>query len=455
MSSPTTPTPTPTPTPPRRADLEVSLDQPDRLFVPGDTITGTVHNWAKPARPSSIDIILEGRSKTCTQAKSQSGFVNRSRVPLVYQVHHVEVPEPPSSEDPVRYAITVPDTVDLDPTGAAAKINPSRFYWSKSWTEAAGYKHEPGHALPPSMMMPTRVDTREGVSCGWGHIQYTLRAVQTCETGGQGTRRESDHEAVRIGRARISREQFNERFGATKNTARHKERLTIRNRLLDPCAESEESTWKNSVKDAFRDIPTLVLILAVTAPKAVALGDKVNLGISLAASSLQRGFPLPSLTLHHVNVHLVGIQGLRVMGRIIKAAPRYEFPGGTRAGHAFTTRHVFHPTEDDSGYQDTACEVRFRIPASCLPTFQTYNIQQKWQIKVETVFRCVKQEVKAQIECDLELVACQRSGDGEADDDGASAEAPPLEEYDPNGLEMSSDVAGGVGSLVSGISMFT
>ena len=38
--------------------LEIFLDRPNRLYRPGDAITGTVTRWDPRASPGTIDILL-------------------------------------------------------------------------------------------------------------------------------------------------------------------------------------------------------------------------------------------------------------------------------------------------------------------------------------------------------------------------------------------------------------
>lgn len=136
------------------------------------------------------------------------------------------------------------------------------------------------------------------------------------------------------------------------------------------------------------------MALQVTFPRVAAVGSSIKLSLRLGnVSTLYKkdnDFALPPVTLQRVEVCLMDTITLRCSRPVLRFDEHInEFPGGHVGEMSCQVNHVFNPTEDGKRYQDMECKVMFEIPASCSPTFMTWNVSTQWQLRVTAFFKCL------------------------------------------------------------------
>ncbi|RHZ62289.1 uncharacterized protein CDV56_105167 [Aspergillus thermomutatus] len=398
------------------ADLDVTLDHPNRLFAPGDTITGSVHGWDPSTGESSLEISLQGRSKTYIQPGN--GVVNKDRSLLTYQTTRLE-PSDHVGSSIAKFSLTVPLSVEENPSDLAKKINDGRSYWRHSWPkEDPAFESSGGHRLPPSMSVPHREPWRGDPMSAWGHIQYTVTATVSQGEGDQTSKTESYPETVRISGPPVTVEELEPFKGVM--------RKGMGQLCMDRKKEPKKKTFSWYVRSALKLYPLLWLAPTIKVPRYAVVGDDIKISIQLQPSPAEYRFDLPPISLHRVTARIRDTAGIRGKRTPLGGTFELELPGGPSASKTWTTKHLFNPAEDGRSYQNAPCQVTFQIPRSCIPTFKTYNLYMKWNVAVELVLRGLDQEKMAEVESEIDLVPRLRgiTTDEELDEDVVDPEAP-------------------------------
>lgn len=145
----------------------------------------------------------------------------------------------------------------------------------------------------------------------------------------------------------------------------------------------QESSWRKSVKNMFKEPPSFSFTPTAHTPTFVPIGDVVKVSIQLHSSARENIPPLPPVSLQQVTISLQDVAGIRCE---FAAASQPGFPGLPLLSERWITKHVFYPKEDGATYQDKPCHISFRVPESCVPAFNTYNLNLHWSFVIEAVF---------------------------------------------------------------------
>lgn len=420
------------------ADLDVTLDYPNRVFAPGHTITGSVHGWDPSTSESPLEISLQGRSKSCIQPGD--GVVNRDRSLLTYQTTRLE-PSDHMGSSVAKFSLTVPLSVEKHPSDPAKKINAGHSYWTYSWPEDPAFESSGGHPLPPSMSLPRREPWKGDPMAAWGQIQYTVTATVSQGEGDQTSKKESYSEIVRISGHPVTVEEL-EPF---KGVIRKGQGILGMDKK-----KPEGKTFFSRVRNAFKSSPRLWLVPIIKVPRNAVVGDDIDISIQLQPSRADFTFDLPPISLHRVTARLCDSTGIRGTRRPFGGTIELLLPGGPSATKIWTTKHLFSPAEDGKSYQDAPCQVTFKIPRSCIPTFKTYNLYMKWNLAVEMVLRGLNQEKITEVKCEIDLIPRLRgiTTDEELDEDVVDLEVPGAAQNPPLPHSSgASDTVGQIGDL--------
>ena len=376
--------------------LEIFLDQPNRLYRPGDAITGTVTGWDPTASPATIDILLQGRSESYLdwQSRRGYGYVNRDRCLLTNQAIRIQAAHFIDSRA-ARFSIGVPHRTDADTKSAAAAMGSPRSYWTHSWATQPGFHGAGGHRLPPSINLTKQENDTDALRrlSGWGHIQYVVVVAVTDTHEGKVSRTESFPEVVSITTPSASVAEFESVKGRVEAAKTEF--------AFNQQPPGQESSWRKSVKNIFKEPPSFSFTPTVQTPSFVPVVDVVRVSIQLHSSARESSPPLPPVSLQQVTVSLQDVAGIRCEFAV---ASQPGFQGLPLFRERWTTKHVFYPNEDGATYQDKPCHISFRVPESCVPTFNTYNLNVHWNVMIEAVFRGIQQEKTVEFRSEMKLI---------------------------------------------------
>lgn len=396
------------------AGLDVILDHPNRLFMPGDTITGSVHGWDPSTSESSLEISLLGRSKTYIKHEHHS--IKKARSLLTYQTTRLE-PSDHVGSSIAKFSLRVPQSVETNPSDLAEKINDGHSYWKHSWSGGnPAFKNSGGHRLPPSMSMPHREIVDDSTSSGWGHIQYTVTAAVSQGEGNQTSKTESCPKTVRISGPYVTAEELEQFKGAM---------LKCTGGLSFDRKTPNKKTFSWRMRSALKLYPLLWLAPVINVSKTVVVGEDINISIQLQPSRAEHRFDLPPISLRQVTARLRDTAGIRG-----NRAFQLELPGDPSASKTWKTKHRFDPAEGGKSYQNAPCQVTFNVPRSCIPTFKTYNFYMKWNVALELVFKGAGQEKIDEkifkVESEIDVIPRLRgiTTNEEPEEDAVDLEAP-------------------------------
>ncbi|CRG83875.1 hypothetical protein PISL3812_01231 [Talaromyces islandicus] len=225
------------------------------------------------------------------------------------------------------------------------------------------------------------VDRRE--LNGSGQIGYTLTAVISGmgESGEKAEIVSSDKETLDITTSRISAEDWKELSQNIQTTARSVVTVALPEKgLQSKTKEKSKPAIMKRIEQALdKKSPSLAINSQITFPKIAAVGSNIILSLHLGSVSspnaTNNDFSLPPITLQRVEVNLKDVITLRCSRSVLRFDDHVnDFPGSHVGEMSCHLNHIFNPTEDRKGYQDSECRVKFKIPASCPPTFKTWNI---------------------------------------------------------------------------------
>ncbi|KAI9934809.1 hypothetical protein AWENTII_005661 [Aspergillus wentii] len=372
------------------ANLSITLDE-NRLFAPGDVITGSIHG-IHPNNYGPVELILQGISKTYIRQGKSSVY---DQVSLLNQVGYVS---PAQGDQGVRFAFTVPAQVQRY-TSTSTR---DRRSWSQSWRAVDGFEGDAGHALPP-----TRTVVLSGAygSPGGGYIAYIIAARQIQHDGSGKVLAQGERD-IALTTARMSAADYR-RLQYADSTISTMERVALNVQKAYYRARSRQRSMTENIRNAFTSFPVLRLKAVFTTPSIAAAGRETYLSLRLRTSAETRpnDCPLPPITLKSVNIRLKNVAGVRCQGLFFDAI---EYSSQTVDSIRNMDDHVFYPTRDRSEYQDVSYCVRFTVPAMCTPNFQTYNLNTFWYVKGEAVFAYLDQKDTVKFKSEIMLVSAPR-----------------------------------------------
>jgi hypothetical protein len=376
------------------APLGLSLHHQDKIYAAGDTITGTIHNWNQhQINGSWIELILAGRSKSTLQLPRKVYYTHKDRVPLIY---HVEKLQPAESDGEIHFSIAIPHRVQKDLSGLP-DLKKRLGYWTHTWSDSPFFNTQSEHELPPSIAMSRSLLVTNGDLCGSGHIHYTLTAVIS-NIGESGEKTEifsSDEETLDITTSRISVKDWEELSRNNQTTDSSTFTLMLPEKGLQfKSKEKPKLAIMKKIEQAFGKNPSLTMATQITFPRAATVGSSITFSLRLGSVSSSHknpnGFTLPPITLQRVEVFLKDTIALRCSRPVMRLHEHInEFPGRNVGEMSCQVNHVFNPMDDGKGYQNTECQVEFEIPASCSPTFMTWNVSNQWYLHVNAFFKCL------------------------------------------------------------------
>ncbi|PKY01106.1 hypothetical protein P168DRAFT_59029 [Aspergillus campestris IBT 28561] len=403
--------------------LQLSLDYPNRLYAPGDTIAGTVTGW-DPSSKSSVYLILEGRSKSYLRFKGSFDFRYRDRSPLLYQVIQLKPASSGKSTDG-RFMITIPETTQQG-LSKVTDLTKKHHYWTHSWPKNEDFELDTGYALPPSMIQPKRINHGAAQDeYGWGHVRYTITAIQSEPHKKKKAKvTGSALKVVWVTTARMSMDTYEER--RAEESVCKEQRLTVETLRLNPAIGNRKLSFRESFKGAFSTKPSLQFMPIVAVPKLVVAGSDTTLSVCVRAmpinskkpDQLGYDFPLPPITLEQITLRLKETTRIRCKGNVVTSEYCSEFADAVVANQTWETKYVFYPTDDHQAYAYEPCLIDLKIPASCTPTFRTCNFRKKWYIKGDAVFSCMSENLKTSFRCDVDIISKPRRWNAVGDDHG-------------------------------------
>ncbi|OKL61004.1 hypothetical protein UA08_03676 [Talaromyces atroroseus] len=384
--------------------VDVTLDHPNRLFAPGDTITGSVNGWTGEAY---LDVSLQGRSESFIQPGN--GGAKKDRSLLIYQTTRFE---PSDYVESPKFSLTIPLSVEKNPADLAKKIHSGRSYWRHSWLEEDdAFESSGGHRLPPSMSVPRRQPSQNDPMAGWCHIQYSVTATISKGKGeGDDDKTSSYPETVRISGPPVTVQELEPFKGVMRKGQRQF--------CMDRKEPKKQKTFSSRLRSALNIYPLLWLAPTIIVPRNAVIGDDIKISIQLQLSPAEYRFDLPPISLHQVTAQIRDTAGIR----------------GTRSALGVTPR----------------------IPHSCIPTFKTYNLYMKWNVAVQMVLRAMGQEQIEEVECEIDLIPRLRgiTTDKTLEEEDVDPEAPGADQSSGPSLGIS-DAIDAVGSIVGLLQNFS
>ena len=386
------------------ANLSITLDE-NRLFAPGDVITGSIHG-IHPNKNAPIKLIFQGISKTyirhgTSSSYDQGSFLGNGRnstdnqVSLLNQVSYVR---PAQGDQGVRFAFTVPAQVQR----YTSMSTMDRFSGSQSWRAVEGFEGNAGHALPPTR---TVVLSSIWGNSGGGYVAYIIAARQMQSDGSVQVLAQGERN-IALTTARMSAADYR-RLQYADSTISTMERVALNVQKPYYQARSRQLSMKENIRNAFTSFPVLKLKAVFTTPSIAAVGRETYLSLRLRTSTETRpnDRPLPPVTLKFVNVRLKNVAGVRCQGLL---SGGIEYSSQTVDSIQKIECHVFLPTRNCSEYADECYCVWFTVPGMCTPTFQTYNLNTFWYVKGEAVFAYLDQEDTVKFKNGITLVSAPR-----------------------------------------------
>lgn len=131
--------------------LKLILDAPQRVYRPGDTITGNVK---LSSDIEQVDLVLQSIAKTKTKHATSHG-----RASLLHESHPLPVPATEAdksggAESSLSFAIELSHKVgqvkDFAPPGTKVQEYGSHWNYENQWKEYPGYQDQADHPLPPT-----------------------------------------------------------------------------------------------------------------------------------------------------------------------------------------------------------------------------------------------------------------------------------------------------------------
>ncbi|KAJ5272400.1 hypothetical protein N7478_007525 [Penicillium angulare] len=422
-------------------DLDIAIDYPNRLYAPGDSITGSVHGWDPWTNQGFLEISLQGRSKSYIQPGG--GVVNKSRSLLTYQTTRLEASDYVGSTI-TPFSLTVPLSVETNPSNSAKNINEGRSYWRHSWPDDPAFECSDVHPLPPSINMPRRA-SRGDPAVAWGTIKFKVTATVFMGDGDQTSKMKSYPEMVRITGPYVTVEDLEANMDV----------MQLSKGLLGIDQNpTKRKSFSSRIKSAFKSTQRIWLAPTVKVPIYAVIGEKVEISIQMELSGITPGFEFPLVSLHRVTVRLCDSLGVRGKQTPLGGTHELLLPGAASATKSWTPRHQFTPAGDGKSYSDAPCKVTFEIPRGCVPTFKTYNLFMRWNFLVEMVFRSLDQEKVTEVRCNIDLVPRLRGITVDEDlegEDFLDLEVPSANLTVP-GHSGESDFLGGIGDMMQGFS---
>lgn len=389
--------------PTSNAELQLVLDNPSKVYAPGDVITGYVLGWDPGS--TQIHIVLEGRAKTFIRADKTQ---HNDRVPLLYQIFHLR----PENQGLVpRFSITIPERAApslgrLD--DFAPKDTGNVRYWTHDWPDQEPYEGGPGHPLPPSMNMPLRTSTSlASHAAGCGQILYKLLAVRSRMDQSSG-RLEPDggcQVPVRLTTRRLSISKARALIAEVNNFPSN---LSVQTAAL---AKERRLSLREQLRDAFNtSAPTFHFEAKIATPKLSAPG--ADLKVSASVSVLPRpvgtmyNFSVPDISIVSLNFQIRSYTGIRVL-RLCPDGQLRSKPHTFKYSELRTSQPaagaIFRPK--DGGFDNQSCVSTIVLPKTILPSFKTYNLWRSYRLKCAVTFEICGRQVSTETKSDLNIIA--------------------------------------------------
>jgi hypothetical protein len=393
-------------------ELQLVLDEPLKLYTPGDTITGHVTGCNTSESLTHIHIILSGTAKTYIHTDATQ---HQDCAILLYQDTHPYL----LYQDLVpRFSITIPegcaaDIPDLNPFAPAGEQ-----HWRTAWLASESYEHQPGHPLPPSMSLHSR--TSHSLSCRIAarcYIEYKLIAVRSSLNlfTGKLVPEASFQVPIQLTTRRLPASTVQDLTRQTASASRplHVKTTQLRKeRRLSLCERA-----KDTVKAS---LPGFYFSTTLTTPRVSAPGADITIGVSVTVLPPPAGtlynFPVPDICLKRLDIRIRSYQGLRVL------TPGKNTPTKSHTFKSLELRTakespniIFRPK--NGNFDNQSCIITVALPAGILPSFKTYNLSRGYRLEIDVTLSVAGKERTARAESDLNIVS-RPVGSTESDIDG-------------------------------------
>ncbi|KAF2119119.1 hypothetical protein BDV96DRAFT_370986 [Lophiotrema nucula] len=385
--------------------LHLVLDDPNKLYSPGETITGYISGWDMSSAGTHVHVFLEGRAKTFLTIGGNPGY--HERAPIFYQVAYLQ----PNGTIP-RFSIAIPERAQLVfDSPNEASLNSHKQYWKRYWASQEPFEVVPGHPLPPSILLPARTSNtlRESATCR-GYVEYKLTAVRSkLDTTTQ--RLVSDataHVPVWLTTLRLPEPRASALLKEIHTTASD---LSVQTLQL---SKARKLSIYEQLRDPFRaDTPGFSFTSQVTVPKVSVPGGTIKVAISVAIQSPPAGrlynFPIPDIAISDIMCSIQSYQGIRfadcppaITGRATQSKA-YIFKNVELRSSRLPSQATFRPNAGE--YRGQSCVVTIALPVTLVPSFKTYNMWRSYRIKCDVVFAVAGKKVTARTKSDLSIIA--------------------------------------------------
>jgi hypothetical protein len=381
-------------------ELQLVLDEPLKLYTPGDTITGYVSGCSTLEPLTHTHIILSGTAKSYIHTDATQ---HQDCAILLYQDTHPHL----SIQGLVpRFSITIPescaaDIPDLNPFAPAGEQ-----HWRTTWLASESYEHQPGHPLPPSMSLRSRTShslpCRTAARC---YIEYKLIAVRSTLNlfTGKLVPEASFQVPIQLTTRRLPASTIQDLARQTANASRslHIKTTQLRKeRRLSLCERA-----KDTVKAS---LPGFYFSTTLTTPRVSIPGADMTIGVSVTVLPPPAGtlynFPVPDICLKRLDIRIRSYQGLRVL------TPGKHTPTKSRTFKSLELRTakespdiIFRPK--NGNFDNQSCIITVALPAGILPSFKTYNLWRGYRLEVDVTLCVAGKERMARTESDLSIVS--------------------------------------------------
>ncbi|KAF2734918.1 hypothetical protein EJ04DRAFT_602046, partial [Polyplosphaeria fusca] len=395
------------------APFGLVIDNPTRLYAPGDTITGYVVGLNAHTFTRRVHLILEGRAKISVTVGGQIEY--RERALLLY---HVLPLQPQRYCASSRFSIKIPIETQqgLEHLNGIDLRAVQGYSYTHNWPSQEGFESTARHPLPPSTSVPIPTsNTLRVTPTTQGYVEYKLSAVRSRSKGGNGrlildcicsvpititTLRMSSNELhdVLIDKKTVVQDLFVKTPQLSQDR-----RFSIREQLREPVTSSTLTLYmRSNISIPKTSVPgagvQLVLSLAVLPPPAAKLYD----------------FAIPEVTVTSFSCSVKSYQGLRMSHINARSTPiggqlKFCTIKEVEYSTSMRTRDTrFRPR--NGGFDGQSCTFTVHLPATLVPSFKTYNMWRAYRLKAKFMLVVAGKEVMMHVANDLSIVARATEG---------------------------------------------
>ena len=396
-----------------RAEFQIILNHPSKIYSPGDTISGYVIGYSMAEE--CVHVILAGHATTSLR---DSRTIHTDQTSLIYLITNIL----PGAETFSRFEIRIPLSCRVATRGLGdlePQDHPSN-RWTATWPFEDTFENKDGHPLPPSMHMAPRKLSTLSVVHGEASIIYSVIAVRSSlDTSTSKLKPNATCQLpLTVTTLRLPSPKINHlRRGTCILTC---------NLSAQTAALSKERKLRLSeqLRDAFNtSAPIFYFKIKVTVPKIGTPGANTKVGIGFEVQSPPAGhsytFPLPDIAITSMTFRIRSYTGVRVLVSPAPSQSTVDSPLTTSRKETF--RHtefgqvqtpkgvVFKPR--DGGFEGQVCVAAIPLPQDLTPSFKTYNSWRGYRLECAIRVQVAGRQEEAKVASDLNIVAVEHEAE--------------------------------------------